>query len=80
MTFYQDPKTIHKTTSTAFDAVNKPGDTVNHSGIYRCNVCDQEIVSTFGNKFPPQNHHQHPEKEDIEWQLIATPRHNQQVK
>lgn len=47
-----------------------PGETVPHSGIYRCVNCGKEITSNEYDPFPPQNDHQHPKNESIKWQLI----------
>lgn len=42
------------------------------SGIYRCTGCGDEITSNKGDKFPPQNRHQHKDpKVDVLWQLIV---------
>ncbi|RIL17841.1 protein L [Acinetobacter baumannii] len=47
-----------------------PGKIVPVSGIYKCTICDKEIASNKDDPFPPQNHHQHPEKENISWTLV----------
>lgn len=47
-----------------------PGDDVPVSGIYRCVGCGREIASNKGDPFPPQNNHQHTDKQgDILWKL-----------
>lgn len=48
-----------------------PSDTVPVSGIYRCTVCGKEITSNKNDPFPPQNHHQHSQKQNVQWQLIV---------
>lgn len=48
-----------------------PGDSVPVSGIYRCTVCGKEVTSNEDDPFPPQNHHQHNQKQAIKWQLIV---------
>lgn len=48
-----------------------PGEKVPFSGIYRCTVCGKEITSNQDDPFPPQNHHQHIQRQDISWQLIV---------
>lgn len=48
-----------------------PGDKVPVSGIYRCTICGKEITSNESDPFPPQNHHQHKQNQDIKWQLIV---------
>ena len=47
-----------------------PGKIVPVSGIYRCIECEKEIASNKNDPFPPQNHHQHPNKKEISWQLV----------
>lgn len=48
------------------------GSEVPASGIYRCTGCGDEITSNKGDKFPPQNRHQHKDpKVDVLWQLIV---------
>ncbi|MDD2781925.1 hypothetical protein [Sulfuricurvum sp.] len=49
-----------------------PADEVPVSGIYICTGCKREITSNKGDKFPPQNHHQHPTGNgSIKWKLIV---------
>lgn len=56
----------------AFDKIHEPGQAAPHSGIYRCEGCGVNAVSTFGNSLPPQNHHQHTAAQGrIRWRLIA---------
>lgn len=48
------------------------GATVPASGIYRCAGCGDEITPNKGDKFPPQNRHQHADpKVDVLWELIV---------
>lgn len=57
-----------------WDILYSPRDKVPVSGIYRCNGCGREITSNANDSFPPQNHHQHPERlgiNSIKWQLIV---------
>lgn len=47
-----------------------PSDTVPASGIYRCVGCKKEVTSNAGDKFPPQNHHQHgPGAGTVRWKM-----------
>ena len=47
-----------------------PADEVPRSGIYRCLGCKKEVTCNRGDKFPPQNHHQHsPQQGAIKWKL-----------
>jgi hypothetical protein len=50
--------------------VHAPAETVPLSGIYKCTGCKKEVTSNAGDKFPPQNHHQHSQTQgQIRWQL-----------
>ncbi|MGF6779341.1 hypothetical protein P3T21_004570 [Paraburkholderia sp. GAS334] len=47
-----------------------PADEVVVSGIYCCSGCKREITSSKGDRWPPQNHHQHePGQGPIRWTL-----------
>lgn len=47
-----------------------PAEIVPMSGIYKCLGCKKEVTCNKGDKFPPQNHHQHPSTQGaIEWKL-----------
>jgi len=49
-----------------------PGKDVPVSGIYKCRHCKREVTCNNGDKFPPQNHHQHPTAlGEISWRLIV---------
>ncbi|MNJ41764.1 hypothetical protein D3C77_366990 [compost metagenome] len=41
------------------------------SGIYRCTGCGDEITSNRGDRFPPQNNHQHNTLSPVAWKLVA---------
>ena len=58
-------------TQTWWTSTYDPSDTVLVSGIYRCTVCGKEITSNKNDPFPPQNHHQHSQKQNVKWQLIV---------
>jgi hypothetical protein len=60
----------------AFDALNHPATQTPWSGIYRCEVCARECSSTQGHPLPPQNHHEHPQRQPILWRLIACASHH----
>lgn len=77
MAYYKDSDMLTKSTSTEYDKDHKPGDSVPHSGIYRCMGCKKEIASNQGQPFPPQNHHQHTTAQGtIRWRLIVYADHN----
>ena len=74
MALYKNANFLKHADGNAFDLVNalKPGQICQHSGIYRCTGCGDEIASNKGNPMPPQNHHQHvPQTVPIKWQLIV---------
>ena len=53
-----------------FDQTYSPGDITPQSGIYGCEVCDNEIASNVGNPLPSQNHAQHNNAiRPIRWRL-----------
>lgn len=60
--------------SVAFDHIHRPGQATPFSGIYRCEGCGINEVSTQGHPLPPQNHHQHTFLQGaIRWRLaVAT--------
>lgn len=60
------------TGSEEWGYVHGIGSPVPASGIYRCTGCGDEITSNKGDKFPPQNHHQHADQMvDVRWELIV---------
>jgi hypothetical protein len=72
MANYKYPKYISQSDHAAFDAIHTPGQAAPHSGIYRCEGCGENEVSTFSHPLPPQNHHQHaPAQGAIRWRLIV---------
>jgi len=71
MALYKDGDRLKHSADAAFDAIHKPGETVPHSGIYRCTSCDDEIACNKGDPFPPQNHHQHQPPAPIRWRLLV---------
>lgn len=72
MAIYKYPRFLSQSNHQAFDQLHGPGVSVPYSGLYRCEVCGHEIVSTFGNTFPPQNHHQHSGRQPIQWRLTVS--------
>jgi hypothetical protein len=58
--------------SAAFDSVHEAASATPYSGIYRCEGCGHNVVSTQGHHLPPQNHHQHATSQGkIRWRLIV---------
>ena len=73
MATYKDGKYLTQLNHAAFDTITPVGHTAPYSGIYRCEGCGHEIVSTYGHVLPPQNHPQHsPLQGQIRWRLIVS--------
>lgn len=73
MALYNDSKFLtHNTEWVGWKSKYSPAEIVPHSGIYRCTGCKKEVTSNKGDKFPPQNHHQHGTNQgSIQWQMIV---------
>ncbi|MDR5877487.1 hypothetical protein [Caballeronia sp. LZ032] len=71
MAYYRFPQYLDQSDHAAFGALYEPGHATPFSGIYRCETCGHNAVSTEGHPLPPQNHHQHPSWEAIRWRLIV---------
>ncbi len=77
MALYKYAQYIQQSDDVAFDKLYSPGDTVPHSGIYRCAGCGRETANNENQPFPPQNHHQHHQNQgSIRWKLIVWADHN----
>jgi hypothetical protein len=72
MALYKYGQFVTASNHAAFDQLHGPGATAPYSGIYRCEGCGKECVSTVGHPLPPQNHHQHNPARAISWRLIVT--------
>jgi hypothetical protein len=73
MAYYKYFQFLATSNNQAFDAITHPGAATPYSGIYRCEGCGHEIVSTQGHPMPPQNHHQHTYGQGtIRWRLIVS--------
>ncbi|MDR3483180.1 MAG: hypothetical protein P4L91_20990 [Burkholderiaceae bacterium] len=72
MAVYKYQNYLEASNHQAFDQIHKPGETTPYSGIYRCEGCGVNEVSTHGHPLPPQNHHQHNQSQSaIRWRLIV---------
>lgn len=72
MANYKYPQYLAQSNHVAFDAIHSAASTAPHSGIYRCEGCGENIVSTHNHTLPPQNHHQHSVQQGtIRWKLIV---------
>jgi hypothetical protein len=68
-------------TDSNFDTIHFPGQTTPFSGIYKCQACGFECVSTKGHPLPPErmcaNHH--PQWKvyagTVSWRLVAAAIH-----
>lgn len=73
MATYKYKAYVEQNQSAEFDKVWSPGTATPHSGIYRCQSCGREAVSTGTHPLPPQDHlHQHTaEQGKVLWRLVA---------
>jgi len=73
MATYKYSQYLNPLNHAAFDTITLVGQKAPYSGLYRCEGCGHEIVSTYGNTLPPQNHPQHSVAQGaIRWRLIVT--------
>lgn len=69
---YKNVNWITKSDDDAFEKIYNPGDTPDHSGIFRCTGCGREVVAEASRSLPTQNHHQHQAgKGDIRWKMAG---------
>jgi hypothetical protein len=72
MAYYKYGQYLSQEQGQEFDALHGPGQVTPVSGIYRCEGCGLSITSVFQHRFPPQNHHQHPNAlVPIRWRLVV---------
>lgn len=72
MAVYKNANYLVASNHQAFDQIYHPGVLAPHSGIYRCEGCGENEVSTHNHPLPPQNHHQHSFSQGaIRWRLIV---------
>lgn len=77
MADYKNANYLSQNNHAAFDATHRAGSAAPYSGIYRCDVCGHEAVSTKGNTLPPQGgEHTHANYlTPIAWRLIVSSAH-----
>jgi len=77
MATYKNPSYLQQSSHAAFDGTKRAGDAAPYSGIYRCDVCGHEAVSTAGHTLPPQGkEHTHANYlTPIAWRLIVASAH-----
>lgn len=71
MAIYKYQEFLKHSNHEAYDQVHHPGARTPRSGIYRCENCGINEVSTFSHPPPPQNQHQHNPAAAILWRLIV---------
>ena len=72
MAVYKYVQNLQQSQHAAFDTVTEPGHPTPYSGVYRCDGCGREDVSTYSHPMPPQNHHQHTQSQGrIRWRLVV---------
>jgi len=72
MALYKYAQFIEQSDHKAFDTITPVSQAAPFSGIYRCEGCGHQIVSTEGHHLPPQNHPQHSSSQGaIRWRLIV---------
>lgn len=72
MAVYKYPQYLIHSSHQAYDAIHQPRAITPFSGIYRCEGCGLNDVSTHGHPLPPQNHHQHTlQQGHIRWRLVV---------
>jgi hypothetical protein len=84
---YKDSTYFHERSSSGFDKIYKPGTPTPTSGIYRCESCGFEAVSTAGHPLPPtetcpqHNPTMWPCKHGlVRWKLVAAAIHHKPKK
>ena len=76
MAQYQNPNFLQKIANVAFNSTYHAGALAPFSGIYRCDVCGHEAVSTVGHHLPAQGlEHTHKVLNPIAWRLIVASTH-----
>jgi len=75
MANYKYGNYLNQSNHQVFDQILTPGSHTPHSGIYRCEGCGVNEVSTYSHPLPPQNHHQHTAAQGaVRWKLIVATR------
>jgi len=72
LALYKYSEKVRRSGDKAFDALQVAGAQTPHPGIYRCEGCGVEIVSSSGSPLPTQHHYQHmPDQGPIRWRMIV---------
>ncbi len=72
MVWYKNGHYLQKSDTAAYDKLWKPGETPDHSGIYRCESCGVEVVAEHTRKLPT-THAAAASGHTITWRLVAYP-------
>jgi hypothetical protein len=78
---YKESQYFKSNTSPLFDQTYLPGHPTPTSGLYRCESCGFEVVSTVNHPLPPENHCQHHSPKwrcsagRVQWRLVAAAIH-----
>ncbi|CAN5242790.1 hypothetical protein BH09PSE2_BH09PSE2_15150 [soil metagenome] len=74
MAYAVDPRALQPGNPSEFAPNYRPGTPAPYSGIYKCQTCGREAVSTKGHPLPPQHlAHNHPLP--IAWKLLVAATH-----
>ena len=71
MAYYKHSKFFKADNSIHFDQTFSPGTHTPYSGIYRCEVCGTEAVSTKTHPMPPEHHPYNAVSQRTKWRLIV---------
>jgi hypothetical protein len=71
MTYYKHSQYFSQDNSADFDKTFAPGTPTPYSGVYRCEVCGHEAVSTKSHPLPPEHHAKNAVNQRTKWRLIA---------
>jgi len=72
MAVFKDPGLLLQSNHAAFDAVVLPGKPSAWAGIYRCTVCQREVLVQLGEALPDESQHPHaPGQPAPRWQLVV---------
>jgi hypothetical protein len=71
MVLYHNQSEFAFSNAAVFTTSYAPSSVAPYGGVYKCVVCGHEIGIARGHVLPPQNHHQHPNRQPIRWQAVA---------
>ena len=72
MAVYKHDNYLRHRNDAIFDTLLETNTAAPYSGIYRCEICGQEVISQKSTPLPPETHHKHPHhQEAIHWRLTV---------